>query len=79
LLVIRSSNGQSVPINLAFSCPFDETKSRKRQQAAAQTEGRQSPDSMSDDAVVGQCRNINARKKNGLFSSDSSGALLKGV
>jgi hypothetical protein len=46
---------------LPFSCPFDATKSGKRQQAAAQSEGRKSTDSANDVARSGNIEHIAAK------------------
>jgi hypothetical protein len=46
---------------LPFSCPFGAPKSGKLQQAPAQSEGRRSPDSSSDDAHFSKVQHTPAK------------------
>ena len=61
---------------LPFSCPFGATKSSKRQQAAAQSEGRKSEGSKSEDARAGSVRHMHANGGQRLFFRLLTGGVL---
>jgi hypothetical protein len=61
---------------LPFSCPFRATRSSKRQQRAAQSEGRKSPDSTRDEARFGNLRQTAAKRGYHFFFRLLTGGLL---
>jgi hypothetical protein len=70
------SNGHSSRSTLPFSCPFDATKSGKRQQAAAQSEGQKSADSARDEAGSGNAQHAAAKGGYRFFFRLLTGGLL---